>query len=410
MRARGSNGYPAGLPCSWMVAAIALAGVACGDDTSAPLPGPPIEGRVVPVDGGALTGLTVSWRTEETPGGASAAVGEDGTFSIQPADAAETGEILVDGPAPRAFHPFLFPFHRDSVSQSDLLLIPTSWTIQDGEFAGRTVATSLDLAMEDDAGSFLYSYFWAQPEPFDQPNRYRVELITWPEDAFPLSVAFDHANSTTALTPSDSAAVWGVLDRMEVRFGRDLFQPVVADPGWWTEPWRDDPQPVPGVVRVVHDPPAWFGPSYASDPADEWAVELGPWAQGGRFSAFEVTRQFLNAGTLVVGEFEDLRLADGFIPWETVLTHEMLHVLGAGHTCRIPSPQGPCARTADVSEQDVAYLELLRRTLTLEEELGSNLSVIPATIGERVIMMGASTLPPLDPRPLSSGMEGFPPH
>ena len=220
----------------------AVAMAACESDPSTPEPGPPIDGRVVTVDGASPSGLSVTWRTAQTPAGVTAAVQADGTFSIQPADGATTGEILVDGPSPRAYHPFLFPFHRDSVGQSDLLMVPTMWTITDGELAGQTVPVSLDLVMEDDAGNFLYSYFWAQPEPFNAPTTYRVELVTWREEALPIGVAFDHATSTTALSPADSAAIWGVLDRMEARFGRDLFQPVAADPAWWTEPWRDDPQ------------------------------------------------------------------------------------------------------------------------------------------------------------------------
>ena len=275
---------------------VSLLLVGCEDDPAMPDPGPPIQGRVVAVDGGDITGLTVTWRTDETPAGVSGSILGDGTFTLQPADASESGELLIDDPAPRAYHPFLFPFHRDSVGGSDLLLVPMTWTIVEGDYAGRSVPVSLDLAMEDDAGNFLYSYFWAQPEPFNAPTTYRVELVTWLEEAFPLDVAMDHANSTSVIAPADSAAIWGVLNRMEAGFGRDLFRPVVADPSWWTAPWIEDPQPVSGVVRVVHDPPAWRGPFHTVGDPTEWSVELGSWAQGGRFSAFEVTRQFLDAG------------------------------------------------------------------------------------------------------------------
>ena len=284
------------------------------------------------------------------------------------------------------------------MGQADLVLVPARWTVQQGVHAGAVVETSLDLVMDDDDQFALYSYFWGRAHPRADPLVYRTELITWLDQEFPVSVAFDHANGTTELTPADSVAIWDVLNRMEEVFGVDLFEPVVADPSWWPEPWRDDWGYRSGVIRVVHDPPSWHGIPLSGEEPLLWAQDLGEWAAGGRFTAFEVTHQLLDGGLLVVGAFEPLRLADGFIPWETVFMHEILHVLGAGHTCRIPSPQGPCMRTAEPSSHDVAYLELLRATMALERERGSFLGIMPATIGERRVILGASALPELPPR------------
>jgi hypothetical protein len=106
----------------------------------------------------------------------------------------------------------------------------------------------------------------------------------------------------------------------------------------------------------------------------------------------------------VVGDFEPLRLADGFIPWETVFVHEMLHVLGVGHTCRIASPMGPCMRTSEISRDDVAYMELLRETLRLARELEIPEAMMPSVIGGRRILPGLPALPGLRSR---SGTSGF---
>jgi hypothetical protein len=84
--------------------------------------------------------------------------------------------------------------------------------------------------------------------------------------------------------------------------------------------------------------------------------------------------------------------------WPTVLAHAMLHVLGVGHSCRVPTSQGPCLRTQEPSRHDVAHIELLREVMLLERELGTFLGVVPATIGERRLLLGLPTaLPTLQP-------------
>lgn len=381
------------------VAILAATALGCAGDSPGPTgggDGPAIRGRVVAVGGGEVDGLRATWRARGGSEGESVGIASDGTFEIRSGRADPRGELLIDGDAPRAFHPFLYPMHADSISDLVIAMVPRRWTIRSGEHRGQVVDTPLDPVVEDDADNYLYSYFWGQGDPRPDPVRYLLDLATWPADRLPARVAFDRQDGATPVSAQDSAAVWSVLDRMEAVFGLDLFEPAVADPSWWPGPWSgEDPGFVPGVIRVVLDPPTWHGRPLGDEAPVAWDEELGAWASGGRFSALRVRHRRLDGGLLVVGAFEPLRLSDGFIPWETVLMHEVLHVLGVGHTCRIPSPQGPCMRTAEPSPYDVAYMELLREAMRIEREEETFLGIVPAMIGERRVILGLPALPTL---------------
>lgn len=359
---------------------------------------PVIRGRIVSPDDGDLTPLRASWHADGAPATDAAPVAADGSFEIRASTVEPSGELAVDARAPRRYHPFLYPFHVDSLEDVTVVAVPRTWTIRSGIHRGETVETSLDPAVDDDASRLLYTYFYGQPHPRGEATTYRLDLSAWPHEGLPARVAFDHRHGSAEITPGDSAGIWGVLDRMEDVFGLDLFEPAAADPAWWPDPLSsDEPGFVPGVIRVVHDPPAWGGLPLGEGDPPTWEDDLGAWASGGRFTAFRVSRRTLSGGVLLVGDLEPLRLADGLVPWETVLAHEMLHVLGVGHTCRIPSPQGPCVRTPEPSRHDVAYMELLRETLALEREHDTFLGVVPAIIGERTTLLGRSALPTLRP-------------
>lgn len=400
--------FPDGLAIRWTrgpgwAALLSLALfllAACGEDGTGPIDpddGPHLHGTVHAVGGGSPEGLWAVWRTGDGETADSARIQSDGGFEIQASRMDSEGGLLVDGAEPRAFHPFLFPFQADALDGVDVLVIPRSWTIRSGIHREETVPTPLDPAVEDDADQLLYSYYFAQPHPRDAPVRYLLDLMTWPAENLPAKVAIDHAGSSTELKAADSTAVWDVLDRMEEVTGLDLFEPVVADPSWWTddtstsggEPFE------PGIIRLIHAPPQWRGLPQGEGDGGVHDRDLGSWAEDGRFTAFRERHLPLSAGMLVVGEFEPLRLADGFVPWETVLVHETLHVLGVGHTCRIPSPMGPCLRTPEVSRQDVAYMELLRETLRLARELEIPEAMMPSVIGERRVLLGRPALPEL---------------
>jgi hypothetical protein len=340
-----------------------------------------------------LSTLTAVWRSDDGTIENSAALDEEGRFDIEVTSTESSGELLIrdDGDA---YHPFLFPFEVQELEDVDVVMVPRSWTIQRGTHEGETVDTSLDPVVEDKADQFLYSYFFGQPFPRDAPEIYLLDLMLWDADQLPARVAFDHPNETAEITPTDSAAIWGVLDRIEEVTGVDYFEPAEADPTWWPEPTGPyGGDRIEGVIRLIHHPPNWSGLGLSGAEPVDWERDLGGWVDRGRFDAVRVSRTYLDAGNVVIGELEPLQLADGLVPWETVLTHEVMHVLGVGHTCRIPSPMGPCDRTAEPSAYDVAYMELLRSVLELQEEWGTELGMMPAIIGERRVLLGESALP-----------------
>lgn len=354
-----------------------------------------ITGQAHASGDGPLTGLHAVWRPGGGTSADSARLDDKGRFSIDVTSPASSGALLIRADDD-AYHPFLFPFDVDELRDVHVVLVPRSWTIERGIHAGESVSTSLDPVVDDEAEQLLYTYFFGQPLPRDAPELFLLDLMLWDETRLPAQVAFDHANAGAEITPGDSAAIWVALDRIEEVTGVDYFEPVEADPSWWpvpTGPYEGDR--VEGVIRLIHHPPNWSGLGRSGAGPVEWERDLSGWAEAGRFDAFRVSRTYLDAGNVVIGELEPLQLADGLIPWETVLTHEVLHALGLGHTCRIPSPMGPCDRTAEPSPHDVAYMELLRSVLALQDEWGTELGVMPAIIGERRILLGESALPEL---------------
>lgn len=364
---------------------------------------PAIRGRAFAVGGGDLSGLWATWHPTGKNVVDSARVGADGSFEIHTSAEAAGGELRIDGSAPRAFHPFLYPFSIDSLARGQVavILVPRSWTIRKGLFEGQVVETRLDPVMDDDTDRLLYSYYFGQGDPLVDPVRYRLDLMTWPLDHLPAKAAFDHRHGSPSMTSQDSIDIWSVLDRMEGIFGIDLFQPAEADPAWWPDQVTYTAADlVPGVVRLSFGSLGWGSKPLSDEPVLTWDQDLDGWATGGRFTSFQVRHTHLNGGDLTIRSLDSLRLADGLIPWQTVLMHEMMHVLGVGHTCRVPSTQGPCMRTAEPSRYDVAYVELLRETMRLEEEHRTFLGIMPATIGERKMLLGLPALPTLPQVPV----------
>ncbi len=381
----------------WAGAALALGMVGCGAEGGAGPSGLTLRGRAHVAGGEAeFGGLHAVWIDRGTGRRDSAAVAGDGAFTIHVGGDGGPGELRVDGPAPRTVHPFLLPFPSPPAEALDLVLVPRRWTIRRGLHAGVVVPVPLDPVV-DDTETFLYSYWFGQALPLGAPTRYQLDLTAWPDEALPVAAAFDHRHGDPSFTPADSAALWAVLDRLETVYGVDWFEPVEADPTWWPDDAGPlEPHPVPGVVRLVWLPGRWAGPAFPRADPPTWREDLGTWAAGGRFDTFEMRRLWTEAGKVLISGLEPLRLADGWIPWETVFMHEVMHVLGAGHTCRLPSPMGPCMRTAEPSTHDVAYLELLRAVMTLEDELDTVYGVMPAILGERRILLETSPLPGMD--------------
>ena len=349
----------------------------------------PIEVRVHALGGGAIEGLTATW----TPTGAEAVdsvrIGTDGRVTL-PRSSAGPGDLRIDGPEPRDFHPILLPIDPARGWYRDLLLVPTRWTIRKGAFAGQTVEMQLDRVVDDRVSAMRYTYLFGRPQPFDEPDRYAIDVRAWPGSLLPAHVAIDHANSTLTTSAADSAAIWEVLDRVEEIVGIDLFRPAIGDWGAGVDENRVVEE---GVIRLLRLPGRWRGAHWIGETRAQ-VSDLGGWAAGERFDRYEDRRSRIDSGTLLIAELDSLRLADGVHPWQTIAVHEVLHVLGLGHTCRLPSPMGPCDRTDEPSAHDVAWMELARELVELEAFESVTLrGLVPSIIGERRIVLGLSALP-----------------
>jgi hypothetical protein len=343
---------------------------------------PIVSGRLVsPVDAN-FSAFSPTWKSGNvTDVGSTSPTGQ---FTIRLSQLDDKGELLIDAPPPSGFHPFLYQLNVDSASNLSVVMVPTAWTIQRGIYRGETVPISLDLVMDEpNLNPYYFSYASVDGRSLT------VEENSWPLDIFPVKVAIDHRNSSPDVTPEDSAAVWDVWNRMEVIFGINMFEPVQADPSWWPDAGV---HPIHGVIRFSKVSGTVDGGQVLSTtPPLEWHQELGSWSVGGRFSSFTVIHRNADSGEYVFGT-ERTPIGDRIV-W----AHEMMHILGVGHTSRIPSTQGPAMRTPEPSKYDVAYTELLREIMRLERSRNTFLGLMPATIGQRRVQLGKSTLPTLAP-------------
>ena len=297
------------------VAAV-LVLVACGSEVSPPAPTSTspsptspsptsptsgsarvISGRLVPAgDVGAMTRVRVTLRSGARD--FSGLANSDGTFQFNadiPIATADSVDLIVDvddGPRPFA------PIHKriasdDSASYRRPLLISSNVHIPSGTYAGSTVAITLDGAFAPicpDAASLSCRGF------FD----YWTDVpLLWPTEAFPIPLAFFRREGAPDITPEDSAIFWANVASLEGELARDLFRPV--DIG------------ALGLVTPSGVPER--GVAVSIDAAASPALG-GPAANNGRLVLARV-----RANNNV------------WLRQRAVMNHELIHVLGFGHTC-----------------------------------------------------------------------------
>lgn len=345
-----------------------------------------LEGTLEPLPGHQLTPLEVHARSSGFHG--TAAVEPDGTFQATIPDPAalDSLALLVDAPQPEErVH---FPVHINfggtvpesqawlppDVAPDTILhhvraaLVPPTWTIEDGPYAGQEVPVSLEAGNEEaqDGASFFFSHDIGS-----------LLDASWPTDNLPVPVAFHHDSTTVAITTADSIAFWEGVDRFQDRFGEELFAPAVLPPD----------------SRILHED--WItvrvdttlGPTAMADP--RWhrpGASVGPPPQVSLWS-----------GALHFREAEGLSN-------EWLVMHEMAHLLGHGHTCAWGSILGGsssgCSGSEDPTPEDVAAEQLKRAVanLRLDSEDPDHSDRIMfgleySRLGERVAILG---LPPYE--------------
>ncbi|HEX8696065.1 MAG TPA: hypothetical protein VF746_26855 [Longimicrobium sp.] len=321
-----------------------LAGAAAqADSAAARAPAAVLAGRVIPADDGDPRGLRVFARAGAFAD--SAGVDSLGRFAVPlPAElAGDTVELAVDAadPAARAFHPAVVRLGRYQVeAEHEIVLLPLRWKVRGGRYAGQEVEVRLARAFER-ACERCSSFYRRATERAAEPGR--TSLQAWPEERFPLRVAFDREWSGERVSARDSAAFWRHAEELEEVFGADVFRPAVygdALPG-------DDGGPH-DVILV------WIDPEMHRESGLGSAIAFGG----------EIEYGDLRLGR---GSLSSPDAAEGLVP------HELMHTLGFGHTCawrsvladvrRCPGQRAPTA-----TAEDVAYVQLAARLRALQRE------------------------------------------
>jgi hypothetical protein len=327
-----------------------------------------LRGRVVAADGGRMDSLRafVRWhaagdtalRADSVP------VDSAGRFALPMPDATgDSLEVVVDAAdrARRTYHPALVRIHpRDAQAEQGIILVPRTWTIPAGRYAGQAVAISPHRARTPVCARC--SVFWVRYAAQGQePVRYQG----WPASRFPLRVGFDREHSIPAGASPDSAGFWRGVESVEDAFGMDLFRPVpytqtLAQEGA-EENGPDD------VVLVAIDP---------SLPVAGLTMVLG------RRGMVEYAAVSLQRRGVVLTDYGP-----------ELVGHEMMHALGFGHTCSWRSVSAdlqrcPGLRTSAPSPQDVAHAQVLYRVRDLQRAGTLRWGLDAAVAGERVLELG----------------------
>jgi hypothetical protein len=358
-----------------------------------------ISGRVHVADDAPLP--TVSVNVEGMGYTTSVTVDAAGRFSIEAPAAGDSFDVMVDAGA--RYHPSLRRLRPLSGEwrDVDVLLIPNRWRIATGRFAGREVEVSMQaaLAPENGAGGSMYTVYNPFP-PASAPPGAWLFTASYPPDALPIPLYLEHEGAgiegrqREPIVADDSVVVWDVVGDLEARLGRDLFRPARLDelPAE-TLSTRDGTLILRPFSAYIEQVPSMTGTARAGastvcnderpDPADEACARYG--------------RYTLVHGGVAIDSITGSPLN------RVVLQHELVHVLGFGHSCYQPSVmngcpgpyRGPTMEPDDgdmaASVYDVAYMQLYWRIHAATAELEPEFGLREALEGER-LRVGRSRL------------------
>ncbi|HEU0013308.1 MAG TPA: hypothetical protein VFQ45_06465 [Longimicrobium sp.] len=317
-----------------------------------------VRGRVVPADGAVPAGLVAVLRVGARAD--TAAVDSAGAFVLpRPLGLADSVELVVDAGdvEARAYHPALVRVPaREMAGEVEIVLVPRAWTIRGGRHAGTTVPVSVVKARTAVCAGCSSFYQRAQ-DPLRR-DRYQG----WRLSAFPLRMAFDREDARPAGAAPDSVAFWRIVEAMEDGFGGDLFRPAAV-----AETLPDDENGPNDVVLVIMDSrlPIAALTNVLSRRGDV------------NYAAVRFQRRMQLSGD------------DG----PRLVTHELMHALGMGHTCEWTSSLAdlsrcPGLRSEQVTAADVAYTQLLYRVREVQEATGARWAFDAALAGERRFILG----------------------
>ena len=259
-----------------------------------------VVGTVYAADGSPTEGVRVEVRGEVYSD--SARVDSAGAFSFRvPRFPIGPLEVTIgEAGEETAFHPIRLRLRpADRADALAAVLIPRRFTIPEGGFRGTVVPIDVVGATTrpcSRCGAF-YRELLGDTLPGRPPG-----IPSWPDSVFPLHVAID-PEVGPRISPRDSVSFWRVAEEVEAAFGRDLFEPTSIDDA--LDPDRPDSR---GVVLVSVNP--------SLPDADGWGNSA---AQGGD----------LLAAAVMLREASDFTGPNA----RFLVSHELLHGLGFGHTC-----------------------------------------------------------------------------
>ena len=199
------------------------------------------------------------------------------------------------------------------------------WTIKGGSYGGTVVP--IDMARASRKGRFLRL----------AAVRGQERIVGWNPSRLPIAVGF---RGGLVVSSTDSVAFWSSLRQLEQDLGVRLFEPVTLEHG-------DDPDDV--IVVDVR-------PMMKDD-----GLTLVTWSTFG--SVYDARIFFRSRETL-----QDRR----------VVSHEMMHALGFGHTSAWYSMMNPAPRLdSRLTVEDVAHAQfaLSSRALSEREDIWSRLAL-----------------------------------
>lgn len=302
-------------------------------------PEPAARGRVWTADGGATLSLRVRVLAEE--GERWSWVQPSGEF-IVPAKEGRPVELVFEeiGPGEPRYHPARVRTDSATVTELRVVLIPREWVVAAGRHAGRRIPISPELAFRPVCEGC--SAFFRRAGRTGEMRDDRIR--TWAERAFPLGLAFDHEYTRLPIASSDSMAFWEGPQMLEEWLGEALFRALA-----WQEATRRTAETESGVVFVQIDP------------------RIAPSALG----LSSAHGEQLTYGEVRFRRPELMRGARG----PTIVAHELIHILGLGHTCSWRSIMAPADRCPGLASpvptaHDAAYIELARRVGELQRARG----------------------------------------
>ena len=287
---------------------------------------PVIAGRFITADDGAVPPL----RLEVIAGDQrdSLAV-RDAAFTERVPIAPDADVVFNASPVDTSAYHDVAIHVRDARALQHLViaLVPKRYRIDAGAYRGQIVPIDAAAAMQRVGRS---APFWRLvPYSGTAPRK----LLGWRDDDLPLRIAFDRGQSATSISAEDSVAFWQIAEGMERDIGRALFVP--AD-------LRADTTIVTVIrVRITQQSPE--GHTFVS------------WKQTGD----------ANDGLLRFARASLLRDSH-------VVTHELTHLLGFGHSGSWPTISQPSGGNQQrLTAEDVAYIQLAFRLRRLQEIAGA---------------------------------------